>query len=656
VAFRQPSESKRKGKFKVCGIHGMVSLMGEPVDPALMRRMGKVTEHRGPDDEGLFVHQSCAIGMRRLSIIDLAGGHQPISNSDDTLWVVCNGEIYNFQELRAELEARGCRFKTHSDTEVVLHSYAEYGDSFVNKLDGMFAFAVYDMKRQRLVIGRDRLGIKPLYYRLDSKWLVFASEAKAILAVAETGPQLDPLALDSYLRLGYVAAPRSIFAGIQKLPTASLLVVEDGRTRIKSYWTLPADVDRTTTEEEWVEQLRASIERSVTSQMVSDVPLGAFLSGGVDSSAVVAFMAKASSKPIKTYSIGFSGGSADEFYNELPYARQVANQFSTDHHEIIVRPDLVTLLPRLLWHMDEPIADSAFLTTYLVSEFARREVTVILSGVGGDELFGGYRRYLGDFYLNRYKLIPKPVRALLAKVGAKMPSDRHSPLLNTLRYAKGFLASAEMSFEERYLNYVQTLSNEKVRSLLGRSEELGVDAVTAALRDATSDDGLNRLLFTDASTQLPDDLLLLTDKMSMATSLECRVPLLDQELVELSARIPESLKIRGGNLKYLMKKALRGVLSDDILFRKKRGFGAPMGAWLKKELKPIVRHVLSEDAIKRRGLFRPTVLQELISDHDSNRQDYTDQLLGLFNLEIWARIYLDGRSSEDVASELKEAA
>jgi asparagine synthase (glutamine-hydrolysing) len=307
--------------------------------------------------------------------------------------------------------------------------------------------------------------------------------------------------------------------------------------------------------------------------------------------------------------------------------------------------------------LDEPIADSAFLTTYLVAEFARKDVTVILSGVGGDELFGGYRRYLGNFYQERFKLIPKPLRSLFAKVGELMPSDRHSAWLNSIRYAKGFLASANLPFEDQYVSYVQTLSKEKADALLLDGGSRGhVDAVTQALRESNSDDSLNRLFYADAGTQLPDDLLLLTDKMTMATSLECRVPFLDHDLVELSARIPESLKIRGGNLKYLLKKALDGILPDEILFRRKRGFGAPMGAWLKSELKPVLRSVLSPSTIRRRGLFRPDVLEQLLDDYQNNREDYTDQVLGLFNLELWSRIYLDGRSPEDVAAELKEPA
>jgi asparagine synthase (glutamine-hydrolysing) len=625
------------------------------VDPGLLGRMGQLTVHRGPDDEGKHVDGHCAIGMRRLSIIDLEGGHQPISNATDTLWVVCNGEIYNFRELRTELLGKGHQFKTGSDSEVILHAYAEYGDTFVGRLNGMYAFALWDARRKRLLIGRDRLGIKPLYYMQQGSNLIFASEAKAILALPGMSPTLDQSALWSYLRLGYVAAPQSIFSHVRKLPTASTMTIEAGKVKIQKYWSMPQEIEYGVSEADWIERTRDSIERAVRTQMISDVPLGAFLSGGIDSSAVVAYMSANSSQPIKTYSIGFSGSAADEFYNELPYAKKVAEQFRTDHHEIVVKPDLVTLLPKLIWHMDEPIADSAFLTTYLVAEFARRDVKVILSGVGGDELFGGYRRYLGNFYQSKFNKIPRVLRGALAKLGEFLPSDRHSSILNTLRYAKGFLGAADLSFEERYLSYVEALSRKKTEAILLSPQELPEDAVTAALREARSDDALNRLMCADASTQLPDDLLLLTDKMTMATSLECRVPFLDHELVELSSRIPESLKIRGGNLKYLLKKALGGMLPDEILFRRKRGFGAPMGAWLKRELMPVLSRVLDQKVIKDRGVFRPMVVQELIAEHVNNKEDHTDQILGLFNLELWFRIFIDGRSHEDVASELKEA-
>ena len=639
----------------MCGIYGILQLDGHTADPALLRRMGRITVHRGPDDEGFHVDGACGIGMRRLSIIDLAGGHQPLSNANGTVWLVCNGEIYNFRELRRELEARGHRFKTGSDSEVIVHAYTEYGDAFVEKLNGMFGFALWDASRKRLILGRDRLGVKPLYVYRDAHRIAFASEAKALLALPGVSAEIDEAALRSYLDLGYVAAPHCLFRGIEKLPPATLLVAEGRRVAQQRYWRIPHTTDRNVTEGEWVEQVRERIRESVRMQMVSDVPIGAFLSGGIDSSAVVGLMAAQSAQPINTYAIGFKGAAADEYYNELPYARRVAERFGTHHQEIVVRPDVVSLLPRLLWHMDEPLADTAFITTYLVSEFARRDVTVILSGVGGDELFGGYRRYLGNHYQSYFDHLPAWLRRTASAVGGRLPSDRHSPLLNLSRLAKGFLESVELPFDERYRAYVQVFPPEEVGRLLRGDAASGPDMIGSAFRDVHGSDALNRMLAVDAQTQLPDDLLLLTDKMSMAVSLECRVPLLDHELVELAARMPQEVKIRGGRLKHVLKEAVADLLPRDILDRKKRGFGTPMGAWLKNDLKPLVRDLLSEAAVERRGLFRYPAVQALIASHEANRVDGTDRLLALLNLEVWSRMYLDRRAPDDVTTELKEA-
>ncbi|MET0344687.1 MAG: asparagine synthase (glutamine-hydrolyzing) [Casimicrobiaceae bacterium] len=640
----------------MCGIYGIVQLDGAAAPADALRAMGRLTHHRGPDDEGKHVDGPLAFGMRRLSIIDVGGGHQPLSNEDGTLWLVANGEIYNFRELRASLEAKGHVFRTGSDCETILHLYEDVGDALVDRLNGMYAFALWDSRRRRLLLGRDRLGVKPLYVWQDAHRLVFASEAKAVLAAPGVTRQLDPDALASYLTLGYVPAPQSIFQGIRKLPPATLVTVEGGKVSERRHWRVPAEVDRAPTEAQWIERVREGLARSVKMQMVSDVPIGAFLSGGVDSSAVVAYMAAASTLPVKTYAIGFGGGAAEAYYNELPYAREIAQRFGTDHHEIVVRPDVVGLLPKLLWHMDEPIADTAFITTYLVSEFARRDVTVILSGVGGDELFGGYRRYLGGHYQGYFDKLPQGVRRVASALGERLPSDRHSPLLNAMRLAKGFLASAGLSFDERYRSYIQVFSDDMAATLAAQPRSCAVDPVAAAFAAATSDDDLNRMLTVDAETQLPDDLLLLTDKMSMAVSLECRVPLLDHELVELAARMPEEVKIRGGRLKHAMKAALADVLPASILERKKRGFGTPMGAWLKGDLKPLLRDVLSQETVAARGWFRPAEVSRLIAAHESNAEDGTDRLLALMNLEIWARIYLDRREPADVADELKATA
>ena len=636
----------------MCGIHGYLRLDGQAIDPGALCAMGRLTVHRGPDDEGAHVDGPCAIGMRRLSIIDVAGGHQPLESPDGKIRLVCNGEIYNFRELRKELEGRGHSFLTHSDCEVIIPLYRELGDGLVDRLNGMYGFALWDAGRRRLLVGRDRLGIKPLYTWSDGRHFAFASEAKALFALPGVVPALDEDAVAGYLQLGYVAAPRTIFRGVRKLAPATVVTVEGGRIAERRYWQIAGTIDRARTAGEWAAQVRARVEESVRMQMVSDVPIGAFLSGGIDSSAVVGLMSKHSSGPVKTYSIGFGGSDADDFYNELPYAKAIAKRFGTDHHEILVKPDVVGLLPKLLWHMDEPIADTAFITTYLVSQFARRDVTVILSGVGGDEILGGYRRYLGDHYHRRFATLPGWARGLAMRVGQNLPADRHSALLNLSRYAKGFLAAAELPPEERYSAYLQVFPRDETRELMLRPGAYD-DAIVAAFRRADSDDALNRMLVVDAQTQLPDDLLLLTDKMTMATSLECRVPLLDHELVEMTARIPESIKVRGGELKHVFKRALADLLPPEILNRKKRGFGTPMGAWLKGDLAPVLRGVLGAESVRARGLFRPESVQRLIRDHEANRVDGTDRILALMNLEIWSRVYLDRRTPEDVAAELR---
>jgi asparagine synthase (glutamine-hydrolysing) len=593
------------------------------------------------------------LGMRRLSIIDVSGGHQPIANEDSTNWAVCNGEIYNFRELRQGLMRRGHVFRTGSDSEVVLHLYEEHGDEFVQYLDGMYGFALWDGPRRRLLIGRDRLGIKPIYYYNDGSRLIFASEAKAILAVPGVRAAIDSAALGEYLALGYVPAPYSMFAGIRKLPPASLLICEEGDCRVQRYWKLPEGVDDSMSESDWTETVLAHLERAVVSQMVSDVPLGAFLSGGIDSSSVVALMAKHSDQPVKTYSIGFDESAAGKYYNELPYARQVSKLFATEHKEIVVRPDVAKLLPHLLWHMDEPIADSAFLTTYLVAKFAREDVTVILCGVGGDELFGGYRRYLGEHYGQYYNRLPTWFRRRLITPAARLlPSDRHAPLLNFLRYVRAFVLANDLPFEERYRAYVQVFSPAKRARLLSAHHGNGHDALVEAFSQVPTGEALQRIFKVDLATQLPDDLLLLTDRMTMATSLECRVPWLDHRLVELAGRMPSRYKVRGHELKYILKQALHGLLPADILYRQKRGFGAPFGAWLKRELRPLLSSLLSRESVQHRGLLNWEAVRETVELHQSGREDFTDHLMALLNLEIWCRLYLDGRSPEDLALEI----
>jgi asparagine synthase (glutamine-hydrolysing) len=632
----------------MCGIYGIADLTGrhEP-GQVLLRGMGEVIFHRGPDDSGQYVGRGIALGMRRLSIIDLSGGHQPISNEDGSIWVVCNGEIYNFQELRDRLEKSGHVFRCKSDTEVLVHLYEQEGLDFVKHLRGMFALALWDGNLSRLVLARDRLGKKPLYVRREPGRILFASEIKSILQDSEVPRRVDPDALREYLALGYVPAPATMFEGIEKVLPGHFLVIEKGRVQDREYWDIRFDQVEQHSEQEWIERVREKLLESVRVRMVSDVPLGAFLSGGIDSSAIVAAMSRFSDRPVKTYSIGFEG--EDKYYNELPYARIVADAFRTDHHEIVVRPDVAELLPKLIWHLDEPIADSALITTYLVSRMARESVTVILSGVGGDELFGGYRRYLGEGLRRYYELLPSAVRAKwLPALLARLPQDRSSGWKNNIRYASAFVKSAQWDPVSRYLSYVTAFSPEVRGRLLRESAVHGDGAAPPSvvlkgyfekIRDA---DSLHQIIYVDLKTSLADDLLALTDKMTMAASLECRAPFMDQELVELASRIPSSLKVRGLRMKYLLKKVIGPWVPREILHRKKRGFGAPMGAWLRKDLDVLVRDTLSETQIRKRGFFDPAVVQEIVKAHGSQSSDHTDHLLGLINFELWCRIFLDG--------------
>jgi asparagine synthase (glutamine-hydrolysing) len=637
----------------MCAIHGIIRFDAQGVTPVMLSAMGAVTRHRGPDDEGMHIDGECGIAMRRLSIIDPEGGHQPLSNATQTLWLVCNGEIYNYRELRLELQARGYQFKSGSDSEVLLYLYEAEGDDFVHRLNGMFDFAIWDSRRRRLLIGRDRMGVKPMYLAQTTRRLAFASEAKALLELPGFSAELNRSEVAGYLNLGYVAAPGCIFKGMRKLPPATLLSVEGGQVREWCYWKLPSRVLENVAEGAWIHRVRQQLEESVRMQMVSDVPIGAFLSGGVDSSAVVGLMARNSTQPIRTYAIGFEGGEAEALYDELPFARRVANRFGTNHREIIVGPDVVTLLPKLLWHMDEPLADTAFVTTFLVSEFAREDVKVILSGVGGDELFGGYRRYLGEHYAKQFNRLPAWLKMSAKAIAERLPSDRHSDLLNKFRLAKGFLTSAEMNSDDRYRSYLQVFDRETIAEILMQPDDASEDRLGLAFAKSGDEDPLNRMFSVDVETQLPDDLLLLTDKMSMAVSLECRVPFLDHQLAELAATIPAAIKVRNGRLKHVLKESLVGLLPNDILNRKKRGFGTPMGAWLKKDLAPMLWRLLAPDVIDQRGLFRAPVVDRLINAHVNNHVDGTDALLALVNLEIWSRIYLDNRDPADVASELK---
>ena len=546
----------------MCGIYGILSSKIEDHRAEeLMTKMGAAMIHRGPDDAGIYIGAGLAFGMRRLSIIDLEGGHQPIANEDKQVWVICNGEIYNYRELRSELEKKGHVFRCHSDTEVIVHLYEEEGLELFKRLRGMFAVALWDARRSRLVLARDRLGKKPLYIARQAGRVLFASEIKAILEEENVSKELDFSALNEYLALGYVPAPLTLFKGIEKVLPGHYVVCDRNDISPHSYWDIDPEVVDHIPEEEWVERVREKLFESVRIRLVSDVPLGAFLSGGIDSSAIVAAMARMTDQPVKTYSIGFEG--EDSFYNELPYAGIVARAFATDHHEIVVRPDIADLLPKLIWHMDEPIADSAFVTTYLVARLASQSVKVILSGVGGDELFGGYRRYLGDAFGRYYQMLPAAVRLnWLPSLLAKLPRDRHSAWKNFFRYAEAFAKAANLSPSERYTSYV-TLFSSDMRAEMQNCGANGAGPSSELMRNyfarCSGAESLNQCIYVDLKTSLADDLLALTDKMTMAMSLECRAPFMDHELVELAARMPAHLKVRGFSMKYILKKAVKTV-------------------------------------------------------------------------------------------------
>jgi asparagine synthase (glutamine-hydrolysing) len=626
----------------MCGIYGLLNLRDRTTPPGVLKAMGAMIPHRGPDDEGQYVSGAIALGMRRLSIIDLSGGHQPICNENGSIWVICNGEIYNFEELREELEKKGHRFSTHSDTEVLVHLYEQEGMNFLARLRGMFGLALWDQNRARLILARDRVGKKPLYVRREANRILFASEIKSILQVENVPREIDHNALRDYLQLGFVPAPQTMFCGIEKILPGHYLEVERGEIRVGEYWNPDFTHIEKRSEQEWIELVRHKLEESVRIRLISDVPLGAFLSGGIDSSTIVAIMAKITNQPVKTYSIGFDG--EDQFYNELPYAGIVAKAVGSDHHEIIVRPDVVDLLPKLIWHLDEPIADSASITTYLVSRLARESVTVILSGVGGDELFGGYPRYLGDSIYRYYRLLPVALRRrLLPAIVRNLPQDRHSFWKSKFRYAAAFVNTAELSPAERYMSYIRVFSPElRDETLRSTFHDKEGDLLAGYFRHGRADDPLNQSIYVDLKTSLPDDLLALTDKMTMAASIECRAPFMDHELIELTSRIPSHLKVHGMTMKYLLKKAVEPLLPAEIIYRKKRGFGAPVGSWLRKDLEVLVQDTLSETQINKRGFFDPQAVHGIIAAHHAKRADYTDHLLTLINFELWCRIFIDG--------------
>jgi asparagine synthase (glutamine-hydrolysing) len=622
----------------MCGIAGYAgwSTGNEGLERATLDRMCAVIRHRGPDDQGVYCEPGVGLGMRRLSIIDLATGHQPMPNEDRTVWVVFNGEIYNFVELRAELERDGHRFRTASDTEAVVHGYEQWGERVFSRLRGMFGIAVWDARARRLLLGRDRAGIKPLHYSTADGVLRFGSEIKSVLAAGHART-LDLPALDHYLSFLYTPRDGSIFGGIQKLPPGHLLSWQDGSARIEPYWQLGVDESFDGTDDDAAAALRDVLRDAVRCHLISDVPLGAFLSGGIDSSLVVALMAEVSDRPVRTFSIGFDEPSFDE----LEYARIVARHFGTEHHEFTVKPDALAILETLVSHFDEPFGDSSAIPTWYVSQTARQHVTVVLSGDGGDELFGGYDRYLPIPSVQRFDRWAPP--------GARLAAGAAWRLLPHGATGKNFLRHVARNAEGRYLEQMSAFRPDEKRSLYSPDVRRALDA-GAADAEKTLGDRFNRLrglpwqsrmMHFDFETYLPEDVLTKVDRMSMAHSIESRVPLLDNDVIEFAATLPASMKIREGRRKHVFKKVAESILPRAILERKKQGFGVPIGSWFRGGVREIFGDVLLSRRARDRGYFNQAFIEDLVRSHVAGRADHSARLWQLLVFELWHREYLD---------------
>jgi asparagine synthase (glutamine-hydrolysing) len=625
----------------MCGITGIA--FADPRRPAsrpLLQRMCDVMRHRGPDDEGFHLSPGVGLGMRRLSIIDLAGGHQPISNEDGTVHVVLNGEIYNYQALRPELEAKGHVFRTHSDTEVIVHLYEEQGEACVEALRGMFAFALWDAKHQRLLLARDRLGKKPLHYALLKDRLLFASEMKSILADAEVPRAIDPFALDQFLTFEYVPGERTMFRAIRRLLPGHRLVWEQGRLRTAMYWHLPVTPQPGRRVEEWCEALREELKEAVRLRLISDVPLGVLLSGGIDSATIVALMRQVSTGTIRTFSIGFE----DQSYNELSYARLVAERFGTTHQEFLVRPDAAGLIDRLVTHFDEPFGDVSAIPTFLVCEMARRHVTVALGGDGGDELFGGYDAYLAQRIASAYERLPSVVRGLWEPaIRGLRPTAQKKGLINRAkRFLEAFEHPAAIG-HGRWMAFLSTAEKAQLYTPAFRAQLGGTTGyepfVTLNQRFAHLDP-MARAMAVDCLSYLPDDILVKVDRMSMATSLEVRAPLLDHRVVELASTMPSTLKIRGGRTKWILREAMRGLVPAAVLNKPKQGFSLPVKNWLRHELKDLLLATLAPQRLQRHGYIEPVVVGRWVREHLDGRVNHAHRLWCLMMLELWHDRYL----------------
>ncbi len=627
----------------MCGVAGFCD---SPAAHALTRddatarvhEMCEVIRHRGPDDEGLWVGDGVALGMRRLSIIDVAGGHQPIHNEDRSVWVVFNGEIYNFQELRTQLLAAGHRFYTASDTEVIVHAYEEWGADAIVRLRGMFGLAIWDTRSRTLLVARDRVGIKPMYYAVADGRFLFGSELKSLLQAPELPVALDPDALDHYLSFLYTPRDRSIFRNVHQLPPGHLLTWQEGRLHVQPFWRPSTTETFAGTEGEATQQLQRVLLDSVQAHLISDVPIGAFLSGGVDSSLVVALMARLSGSRVKTFSIGFDVPAFDE----LPHARRVAEHYGTDHHEFTVRPDAVGILDDLVGHFDEPFADASAIPTWYVSQMARKHVTVVLSGDGGDELFGGYDRYLPHprvVAFDRYA--PRGLRRVAAIAAERLPHGVRG---------RNFLRHVGRSERGRYLDAIRYFGADEKPALLSSDFRATLGAPDPEHRLARHFEryaGLpwpSQMMRFDLETYLPDDVLTKVDRMSMAHSIESRVPLLDNEVIDFANALPAAFKIKNGRRKHLLKEVAARLLPDGIIDRPKQGFGVPLGVWFRGgDLRELFADTLLSPSAQQRGYFEPRFVSRLVQEHLSGRRDHTLRLWQLVIFERWHRQYLDRR-------------
>lgn len=625
----------------MCGIVGKLSLPGERVEPAVVERMCAALEHRGPDSRGTHVHENVGLGIQRLRIVDLATGDQPIYNEDRSIVVVLNGEIYNFLELRAELRQHGHQLATQGDTEVIVHLYEEHGLDCVRRLHGMFAFALWDSRRRRLLIARDRIGKKPLFYASGPGGLSFASELGALIQDETIPREIDPDALDAYLAYGYVPAPKSIFRAVRKLPPAHTLVLQDGEVKLNRYWRLDYSRKLDVRDPRELHQpIRDAISDATRRRLVADVPVGAFLSGGIDSSAVVAAMAAASSTPVKTFSIGFD----EERFDELPYARRVAQLFGTEHQEFVVRPDAVAIVPRLVRHYGEPFADYSAIPSFYLAEMTRSQVTVALNGDGGDESFGGYTRYVANRLAGRLDHLPVVARRFAGSAAGRLGGPDLTSVANK---ARRLLMGLALEPAERYARYMSwfderqrsAIYTEQFAALTDASSTLEV--IAGPWRQASGDDVLDVMLEVDCSTYLPDELIAKIDIATMAHALEARSPLLDHQLMEFAASIPADMKVRGREKKWILREALRPWLPGEILDRPKQGFTVPVGEWFRGELRADVSDALLDPGSLARGYFRREPVQAMLERHLSGTSDESKRLWALYMLELWHREFVD---------------